>query len=133
VSAAVHLRLAKFCLAGGIGVGVQLVALALFCAMKQDYLHATAMAVECAILHNFLWHWHFTFLGQVRAGIRGFLLALVRFHLSNGVISLLGNLLLMRLLVGSLRLPLLCANLTSIAVCFVANFLASDRWVFRSY
>jgi putative flippase GtrA len=133
VSAAVHVRLAKFCLAGGIGVGVQLGALALFCAMKLDYLRATGLAVECAILHNFLWHWHFTFLGQARAGMRGFLLALVRFHLSNGAISLFGNMLLMRLLVGSLRLPLLCANLASIAACFVANFLASDRWVFRSY
>lgn len=133
MSAAVHLRLAKFCLAGGIGVAVQLVALALFCTLKLDYLGATAMAVECAILHNFLWHWHFTFLGHAQGGMRGFLLALARFHLSNGVISLFGNLLLMRLLAGSLKLPLLCANLASVAICFFANFLASDRWVFRSH
>ena len=61
------------------------------------------------------------------------MLSLLRFHVSNGLISLLGNLLLMRLLAGGLGLPLLSANLASIAICFVANFLASDRWVFRSY
>ncbi len=128
-----HLRLAKFCIAGGIGVGVQVVALAFFSTMKLDYLRATALAVECALLHNFLWHWHFTFVSQTPSGVRGFMLSLLRFHVSNGLISLLGNLLLMRLLAGGLGLPLLSANLASIAICFVANFLASDRWVFRSY
>jgi hypothetical protein len=43
----------------------------------------------------------------------------------------MGNLILMRLLVGSLKIPLLIANLGSIAICFAANFQASDRWVFR--
>ena len=133
MSAAMYVRLAKFCIAGGIGVGVQLVALALFSTMKLGYLRATGLAVECALLHNFLWHWHFTFVSQTPSGIRGFMLSLFRFHLSNGLISLFGNLLLMRLLAGSLGLPLLPANFASIAICFAANFLASDRWVFRSY
>jgi len=53
-------RLIKFSAVGGIGVAVQLGMLALFSAMSIHYLPATALAVECVVLHNFLWHWHFT-------------------------------------------------------------------------
>jgi len=55
---------------------------------------------------------------------------LLRFHLSNGAISILGSLLLMRWLVGQFGMRVLVANLLTIAACSVGNFLASDRWVF---
>ena len=54
------------------------------------------------------------------------------FRSTNGMISIVGNLLLMRLLVPEFSLPVLRANMAAIAVCFAANFLASDRWVFSS-
>lgn len=125
-----YFRLAKFSLVGGIGIGVQLVALAALVAMKLNYLLATALAVECAVLHNFLWYQRFTWSDRAYGKTRNSIAALFRFHLSNGMISLIGNLLLMRLLVGRLGLPVLPANLAVISACFVANFLASDRWVF---
>jgi putative flippase GtrA len=124
-------RLAKFSLVGAIGVAVQLGVLAGLLAIRFPYLSATAFAVECAVVHNFLWHQRFTWGDRNRFGVRDFLTALLRFHLSNGLISLFGNLLVMRILSGSLRLPFVQANLEAISLCFVANFLASDRWVFR--
>jgi putative flippase GtrA len=126
-----HLRLLRFSLVGAVGVGVQLGVLATLIAMKMNYLLATGMAVEAAVLHNFLWHQRFTW--RDRTGSRREAFGqLVRFHLSNGLISLVGNLLLMRLLAGWLGLPALVANLATISLCFVANYLASDRWVFLS-
>lgn len=122
-----RLRLAKFSLVGGIGIGVQLAVLAVLTAMSMNYLLATALAVESAVLHNFLWHQRFTW--PDRTG-QGTLRSLLRFHLSNGSISLLGNLLLMRRLVGSLRWPIMGANAITITLCWAANYLASDRWVF---
>lgn len=127
-----HLRLMKFSMAGAIGVGVQLGALAALSRIGINYLFATALAVECAILHNFVWHRHFTYAYRMQNGIHGLFSTLLRFHLSNGLISLFCNLLLMRTFVGALGLPLLPANLVTISACFVANFMASDRWVFRS-
>lgn len=127
---AASLRLLKFSFVGGIGIGVQLGALAALTAMKLNYLWATALAVECAVIHNFLWHRRFTWADRVTSGMRDSLASLIRFHVSNGLISLAGNLLLMRLLVGKLGLPILPANLATISACFVANFIASDRWVF---
>ena len=109
-----------------MGVVVQLGMLALLTTAGAQYLLATGLAVEAAVLHNFVWHQSFTW--SDRGGsIPG---RLARFHLTNGAISIVGNLVMMRLLVGGLGMPPLAANIASIAVCALANFLAGDRVVF---
>ena len=123
-------RLLKFSLVGAVGIGVQLGVITALTAIRVNYLPATALGVECALVHNFFGHRRFTWSDRARSRIRGSLAPLFRFHLSNGIISLAGNLLLMRLLVGKLMVPVLLGNIVSIAVCFVANFWAADRWVF---
>ena len=55
------LRWIKFNAVGGIGIGVQLGALAALRSwLKLDYLLATGLAVEIAVVHNFLWHERYT-------------------------------------------------------------------------
>ena len=121
-------RLLKFSFVGALGIVVQLAVLTLLVRWKANYLLATGLAVESAVLHNFVWHERFTW---VERNGRGRVFGrLVRFHLSNGAVSIAGNLILMRLLVGKAGLPILVSNVVSIAACFVANYLASDRWVF---
>jgi dolichol-phosphate mannosyltransferase len=130
VSRAAWIRILKFALVGAIGIGVQLGALAFLIEIHIHYMLATALAVECSLIHNFLWHRYFTWSDRAQSNWRSSLASLLRFHLSNGLISLIGNLVLMRVLVGVLSMPPLCANLLAIAACFVANFVASDCWVF---
>jgi putative flippase GtrA len=96
------------------------------------YLPATALAVEIAVLHNFIWHENWTWVDRTGRKKNGRCRRLFHFHLANGVISILGNLLLMRFLVGVLEMHYLPANLFAIALCAVLNFLAGDRLVFRS-
>ena len=122
-------RLLKFHLVGAVGIGAQLCFLFLFkTVMHLNYLLATALAVECAVLHNFIWHERFTWRDRKSGKM---LRRLVRFNLSTGLISIVGNLLLMRLLVGSLRMHYMVANLVSIGACSLLNFVASDRLVFQ--
>ena len=124
-------RWLKFNAVGALGMGVQLTALAGFNRLfAGHYLLATGTALELTLLHNFLWHQRFTF--RDRRGTTPRLQALWRFHMSNGLVSLAGNLLLMRVLVHSARLPLLPANLIAIAFCSLANFALGTRWVFSS-
>jgi hypothetical protein len=60
-------RWLKFNAVGGIGIGVQLAALAILkSVLHVDYLAATASAVEAAILHNFFWHERFTWADRAR-------------------------------------------------------------------
>ena len=117
----------RFNAVGAAGVVVQLAILAVLrdgCGLP--YLVATALAVEAALLHNFYWHQRWTW--RDRPPVPG---RLGRFHISNGVVSLLGNLVLMRLLVGEAGLHYLAANVTTISICAAANFLTADRLVFR--
>jgi len=125
----VFLRWLKFNTVGAIGIVVQLAALALFrSGLGIPYLAATALAVETAVLHNFLWHERWTWKDRP-AGER--LLRLLKFNLTNGLLSIAANLVLMRLFVGHFHLHYLAANLLSIALCSLANFFLSDRLVFR--
>jgi len=126
-------RWLKFNLVGAIGIAVQLLVLGtLTGVLKLDYLPATALAVEAAVLHNFTWHERFTWADRASITRRQTLLRLLRFNFTTGAVSILGNLVLMRLLVGQVHLPSLTANLISIAGCSLANFLLSEYIVFRT-
>ena len=123
-------RSAKFALVGAMGIVVQLATLHWLASSGCNYLLATAIAVEAALLHNFIWHENFTWKDRGSPTLSGLGGHFLRFHVSNGVISIVGNLLLMRMLVGGIRMQPIPANLASITICCVANFLVSDRWVF---
>jgi len=123
-------RMLKFSLVGAVGIAVQFVVLCGLVKAHVNYLLATALAVESAVVHNFVWHQQFTWSDQVDKRRFASLGRFFRFHLSNGAISLLGNLLLMRIFVGGLGFPLVVANGGAILACFGANFVASDYWVF---
>ena len=150
-------RWLKFNFVGGIGIVVQFAALfVLKSVFHVHYLAATAIAVEAAVIHNFIWHEQFTWADRTkpdrtkpdrtkpdpakpdRAGparmsparFRGSLRRMLRFHLANGAVSLLGNLALMKIMAGVGRMNYLVANAIAITLCSLANFLVSEEWVF---
>ena len=126
------LRYWKFNLVGAMGMVVQLAALALInCCMPGHYLYATAAAIELALLHNFVWHLRFTW--RDRRDGSALLTQLVRFHLSNGLVSMLGNLAMMRMLVHGAHMPLLAANTIAIMCCSIANFYLGNNWAFATH
>jgi putative flippase GtrA len=125
------LRWIKFNLVGLIGLLLQLGLLEAwmhFC--LGNYLLGTALAVEATLLHNFGWHCLYTWRDRQVRDCRMVFTRAVRFHLSNGAVSLLGNLALTRAFVVLLGIPILLANLTAIIVCSTINFFLGDRFVF---
>jgi putative flippase GtrA len=180
-------RWCKFNLVGAVGIFVQFGVLFLLkSGLHFNYLAATVLAVEAAVVHNFFWHERFTWadrtkservrpsLGRHSSGanarsrpatlfralkrcatlklrcaqnscagenlaaaahsvfgarLRRFL----RFELTTGLISIGGNLGLMRVLVGRVHMNYLAANGIAIAVCSLLNFLVSDGWVFGEH
>ncbi len=125
-------RWTKFNLVGIIGVAVQLGLLyALTCGLGLNYLWATFLAVECTIVHNFLWHERFTWADRRDGTMRARAIRLARFNLTNGAVSVFGNLLLMRLLISQAHFPVLPANGLAILFCSMANFFLGDQFVFR--
>ena len=125
------LRWLKFNFVGGVGIAVQLGVLALFrSALHFDYLPATALAVETAVIHNFVWHERFTWRDRPAACPLQSLARLAKFNATNGAVSLVGNLIIMRQLVGQLHINYVIANLIAVTICSLANFLLSDWVVF---
>ena len=117
------IRWGKFNLVGAMGMVVQLAALALFNRVSAGhYLYATAAAIELALIHNFVWHLHYTW--RDRRDRTALLTQFIRFHLSNGLVSMLGNLVLMRILL--MRHAYRC--LFQIASRFCAVPLSTPVW-----
>jgi len=123
------IRWLKFNLVGTMGMGVQLGALALFGRFAGGhYLYATAAAIELTLVHNFAWHLHYTW--RDRRDRSALAAQFLRFHLSNGMVSLVGNLALMRILVEGAGLPVLLSNSIAILCCSIVNFFLGHNWVF---
>lgn len=140
-------RWCKFNLVGGMGIIVQFAALFLLkTALHFNYLAATAIAVEAAVVHNFIWHEQFTWVDRtkldrtkldrtkskrIHSHGRESLIRFLRFNLTTGAVSILGNLALMKVMVGLGHMNYLLANAVAIALCSLANFLVSEAWVFK--
>jgi dolichol-phosphate mannosyltransferase len=95
------------------------------------YLAATAIAVETAVLNNFLWHQRWTWRDRRSSSTAETLRRLAKFHVTNGAMSIAGNLALMSLFVGVLKLPVSPANVASVIACSIFNFLLADRIAFH--
>jgi putative flippase GtrA len=122
-------RWIKFNLVGGMGIAVQLLMLAgLKTGLHLNYLIATALAVETAVIHNFLWHERFTWADRAGTDFTRFL----KFNLTTGMFSIAGNLALMKLLAGFGHMNYLLANGITITACSVVNFVVSDGFVFAA-
>ncbi len=132
----------KFNFVGAIGIGVQFAVLFLLkSVLGFNYLLATTFAVEAAVVHNFVWHERFTWVDRIRPGRirpqggqpswRQSLPRFLRFNLTTGAVSIVGNLALMKFMVGEGHMNYLVANAIAIALCSIANFVVSDTWVFE--
>jgi putative flippase GtrA len=199
-------RWCKFNFVGAVGIGVQFGVLYLLkSVLSLDYLAATALAVEAAVVHNFFWHERFTWADRIKSDRmrpscgghpsgakaqnllsslfaalkrcttqkratencatearerpkskaagksarstqantykliqkcatrklhRGSFARFVRFNLTTGLVSIAGNLGMMRVMVGRVHMNYLFANGIAILVCSLVNFVVSDGWVF---
>jgi putative flippase GtrA len=124
-------RWCKFNVVGAMGMAVQLSTLALVNRLTAGhYLVATVIALEVTLVHNFVWHLHYTWRDRRdRSALIG---QFVRFHLSNGLVSMAGNLALMPLLVREGHIPVVASNAIAILCCSLANFCLGHNWAFAA-
>jgi dolichol-phosphate mannosyltransferase len=98
--------------------------------LRVSYLAATAVAVELAVLNNFVWHQRWTWNDRPATTKKEILRRLAKFNTTTGLVSIAGNLLLMTLLVGYLGLPIAGSNVACVAACSLLNFILADRIAF---
>lgn len=120
----------KFYAVGALGIAVQLATLASLTALTVPVALATLLAVELTILHNYAWHERFTWRDRPSRSLAELAFRITKFNLSNGAVSLVGNVAFTSLFVHAFGTPVVIANAISIALCGVLNFFLADRFVF---
>lgn len=123
----------KFNLVGVLGFALQTAVLFVFTHVtpQVSYFAATAIAVELAVLNNFIWHQRWTWKDRPSATLNETLRRLAKFNLTSGLFSIGGNLLFMSVFVGRFGLQIGPANLASVAACSVVSFVLADRVAFE--
>jgi putative flippase GtrA len=125
-------RVLKFWLAGLGGFGVQIALVAAFTEMGVHYLVATAIAVEVAILANFVWHQQWTWNDRPTFSARESWMRLLRYNTMTALTSLAGSLVVTGLLVELLSVSPIAANAISVALLGALNFAGANTVVFKS-
>src|SRR5690349_6555774 len=97
---------------------------------RVGYLFATVVAVELDVLNNFIWHQRWTWNDRPAQTTAETWRRLVKFNITNGAVSISGNLVFMSLLVGRLGMPIIGANVASVAACSICNYFLADRIAF---
>jgi len=116
-----------------IGAIVHLGSLALLThIVDMNYLVATVLAIEAAVVHNFIWHQRWTWRDRPVTSLAGIWNRFAKFNISNGLTSIVGNLIIMKGMVDYLNVPVMISSVTAILICALINFLLSDQLVFRS-
>ncbi len=116
---------------GALGFFVQLAALTLLAGwLHWRIIPATALAVEIAVIHNFIWHERWTWADRADSRWPGVMKRFLQFNLTNGLVSLAGNVVFTVMFLDTLPVNYIAANTLAIAVCSILNYFLCDRLVF---
>jgi dolichol-phosphate mannosyltransferase len=115
-----------------VGFALQLAIVFALTAAGVNYLIATGLAVELAILHNFVWHELYTWRDTRATSAAAVAGRLLLFNVSTAVVSITGNVILTALLVELLHVVPAVANALAVAVLSIVNYTVASRWVFLS-
>jgi putative flippase GtrA len=137
-------RWIKFTLAGTAGFAVQIAAVAALTQIAGlHYLVATALAVELAILCNFVWHERWTWRdrvpppkplgeGGLAASSRDRWTRLLRFNALTAVTSIAGSVFLTAIFVEVASLSPIAASIASVTALGLVNYAGPNTLVFRA-
>ena len=124
-------RLVKFGIVGGGGTVVNIVLLQLFVGvMGIDYKIASIFAIECSIIHNFLWNYHWTWRDRKAVTTVGRVRNFFRFNLSAGLTGFVINWGLLVFLSEVFHMHFQAANIIGIVCGALINFITGHYWVF---
>jgi putative flippase GtrA len=124
-------RFGVFSLVAAVGLVIQLATLmALTRIYGWHVVPATAVAIELAIVHNFVGDTRWTWADRRLASVRGWASRFGRYQAAKSMTVGL-NLLLTSGLTAAANLPLEVANACAVALVSVISYGVSDRFVFE--
>jgi dolichol-phosphate mannosyltransferase len=125
-------RFGRFAGVGMVGFALQLAIVFALTAAGVNYLIATGLAVELAILHNFVRHELHSWRGTRATSTAAVAGRLLLFNGSTAVVSIAGNVILTALLVGFLHVAPVVATALAVTALSIVNYTVARRWIFAS-
>jgi putative flippase GtrA len=126
-------RFGRFFATGLTGFACQITALwGLTSLLSVHYLVSTIIAIELAIVFNYLLHERWTWNDRPAATIRERWLRLLRFNAMTGLTSIVGGVFITATLVEAFGLPPVAANILGVIALGIVNFAGANSLVFRA-
>jgi putative flippase GtrA len=122
-------RPARYFVVATLGAAIQGLVVTIAVSTGSPPVLATVAGIEAAILHNFAWHDRWTW--RDRPLLESRVLRLARYNAAMAGSSLLVGAIVSWVVIEALGGGLLVANGAAVAAGAVANYLASDRLIFR--
>jgi len=125
------MRIIKFGVVGGLGVLINVGLLHVFTTyLHCDYKIGSILAIECALINNFLWNFFWTWNDRKSSSSNGIFFMFLRFHVSSGFTALIVNWGLLVLLTETVHMHYQMSNLIGITCGAFINFILGHFWVF---
>jgi putative flippase GtrA len=126
-------RFARFFVTGVAGFVCQIATLAVLVSFfSMNYVIATIIAIELAIVFNYVCHEHWTWRDRPARNGGERVARLLKFHAMTALTSITGGVLITALLVESFDLAPVAANIISVLALGLLNFAGADTLVFRA-
>lgn len=126
-------RCGRFLLTGLAGCVCQIAALwVLVSVFSANYVLATVVAIELAIVFNYVCHEHWTWKDRPARDVRERWTRLLRFNAMTALTSIAGGVFITALLVELAGVPPLAANAISVIALGALNLFGADSIVFRA-
>ena len=119
----------RYLAVAALGAGVQAIVVALATAADIPPITATLLGIEAAILHNFAWHDRWTWQDRPRREPRA--LRLARYNGAMATTSLALGAAVSWVVLEGAGAGIVVANVAAVAAGSLANYYASDRFLFR--
>jgi dolichol-phosphate mannosyltransferase len=98
--------------------------------LKVPLAIASLIAIQIAIINNFIWNRQFTWTDRPMKGFQAIKQGLIKFTLVSWVAGTLNWIILM-ILSKSFGIHYMIANLAAILVASILNYFLNDLWTFR--
>ncbi len=92
---------------------------------------ASLMAIEIALVHNFIWHRQWTWRDRSRENRSPFLKQLAVYNLATGVVDLVANVTVLWLLTTFLGIYYMIANIAGMVMGPLVKFWLNDKVIFK--
>jgi dolichol-phosphate mannosyltransferase len=124
-------RFLKFCLVGASGYLVNMFFLWLFYGkLRMFLLLSSFLAIQIAILNNFLWNDKWTWREKREPGAKPFFKRLAKFAMASDFVSAPVNLLGVWIFLNLLEWHYLFSNFLAISLGVILNFLINHYWTY---